>query len=212
MKATDFFNNLYDLFAKVLPGFILIVGIYAFFPQVKEFIPTLSLDLAGITLFVAAYVTGHVISPISALLDSVADYFADKINALRSNNLFDERKAAKAKARALFTVEGDKVIRRRLFEAMVRKQNLNVTVEIDTFLATGKFFRSLFVVLVMFATFPALTSCSNCIMEKLKLPIYYAMLGMLSAASFSIFVYYRSRFQDSVYRHFLCLFYKAKEE
>ena len=147
-KPNDFFVGLVDFFSIVLPGALL-----AFLckdgAETQLFggvLPQLGTQAGGWVAFIlAAYLFGQFVSLIGAgFMDWLYDHTYLRYKRRKGDLRYD-------KAKELAGANGGLAGVLKWAGAYVRTHNADATLQIDRFAATSKFFRSLFVVLLVYA-------------------------------------------------------------
>jgi len=198
-KPNDFFVGLVDFFAIVLPGALL-----AFlFKDVAEkqifcgVLPHIDTQAEGWVAFIlAAYLFGQFVSLIGAgFMDWLYDHTYLRYKRRTGDLRYD-------KAKELAGAYGGLTGVLKWAGAYVRTHNADATLEIDRFQATSKFFRSLFVVLLVYAV------------EFARAPRWYAFDAsvVLLALSFWRFANQRWKFTEFTYIFFIELSVDSKSE
>jgi len=148
MKPSDFYVGLIEFFSIILPGALLaflclrLSSHHVF----GDLLPPIQSSTEGWVIFAfAAYLLGQLVSLIgAAFMDWLYDHTYLPLRRLKSDARFD-------KAKELAGANGSLVGVLKWARAYVRLRSADASLECDRFEATSKFFRSLFVVLLVYA-------------------------------------------------------------
>jgi ABC-type multidrug transport system fused ATPase/permease subunit len=150
-SPSNFYISIIDLFAILLPGVIASLVIYYFSSDVIDGLLNGNADnktfFSGFVLLFGSYLFGHIISQVSAYLDKwVYDRFkeivfkdhkcVDKVNEIRTNHYGNDSNQVYVNT-----------YKWSVFK--LQKEYPDAAAEVERYMADSKFFRSLFVIMVV---------------------------------------------------------------
>lgn len=150
-SPSNFYISLVDLFAILLPGAIASLVIYHFYQTIIEDFLNIGDDnkafLSGFAFLFSSYLFGHIISQISAYLDEwVYDRFKDMV--------FKDHKCVEKVIKIRENLYGNEIdpvyvntYKWSVFK--LQREYPEAAAEIERYMADSKFFRSLFVIMLV---------------------------------------------------------------
>jgi hypothetical protein len=199
VKPSDFFVDIVDFFAILLPGAILTALLLPVIDMalLERLFPLLEKPTTGWAAFlVAAYILGHVSSTLGGPLDPLADRISDRVELTQSADLRVYARNAIQKfvgGQSFAPTSG-------FIAAYVRQRSAIAATELDRLQSISRFFRNLIVVLLtgilMFLTWRRnLDGVGSAISASVVLLLFSSWL----------YGYQRWKRKQAIYRHFVAM-------